>query len=95
MSESKPTKEMPSNEKNKEELQYFLDIPINVSIHLASRTMKVRDILRLQTNSIVDLPKSAGENVDIFVNDRLIAFGEVIELENSTGVRISDLNNPT
>ena len=95
MSESKPAKEVSSYEKSMEELQYFLDIPIKVSVQLAHRILKVRDILRLQKNSIVGLPKSAGENVDIFMNDRLIAFGEVLELDNATGIRISDLNNPT
>jgi flagellar motor switch protein FliN len=83
-----------SYEKSMEELHHFLDIPIKISIQLAKRTMKVRDILQLQSSSIVDLPKSAGENVDILMNDRLIAFGEVMELENSTGIRLTDLNNP-
>jgi flagellar motor switch protein FliN/FliY len=74
------------------ELKHFLNVPIRITIQLANRSMKVRDILQLQPDSIVELPKSAGENVDIFLNDRLVAFGEVLELESSTGIRLTDFN---
>jgi flagellar motor switch protein FliN len=94
MSETPHSKEMSSYEKNREEMQYFLDVPIKITVQLANRTMKVRDILQLQPSSIVDLPKSAGENVDILMNGRLIGFGEVLELEGATGIRLTDLNIP-
>ena len=84
-----------NSEKAMNDLQHFLDIPIRITIQLANRTMKVRDILRLQPDSILELPKSAGENVDVLMNDRLIAFGEVLELEGCTGIRLTDLNNLT
>ena len=54
--------------------------------------MKVRDILQLRQRSIVELPKSAGETVDILVNERPIASGEVLELEGATGVRLTDFS---
>ena len=92
MSEPQPPREMSAYDKTMEEIRHFSDIPIRVTIQLASRTMKVRDILQLQPNSIVELPKSAGENVDILMNERLVAFGEVLELEGSTGIRLTDLN---
>jgi flagellar motor switch protein FliN/FliY len=93
MPESQKTADVSANEKAIEELHHFLDIPIRVSIHLGSRTMKVRDILQLQASSIVELTKSAGENVDILMNNRLIAFGEVLELEGCTGIRLTDFNS--
>jgi flagellar motor switch protein FliN len=92
MSESQNTIEASSHEKTMEEARNFLDIPMKVTIQLSNRNMKVRDILQLQANSIVDLPKSAGENVDILINERVIAFGEVTELEGSTGIRLTDFN---
>ena len=92
MSEHQNTQESPNCEKAMEELRHFLDVPMKISVQLANRTMKVRDILQLQTDSIVELPKSAGENVDVLINGRLIAFGEVMELEGSTGIRLTDLN---
>jgi flagellar motor switch protein FliN len=92
MSESPNTNEASSCEKTREEVRHFLDIPMKVTVQLSSRNMKVRDILQLQANSIVDLPKSAGENVDILINERVIAFGEVTALEGSTGIRLTDFN---
>ncbi len=95
MAELPAANEASAFEKTADELQHFLNVPIKVTVQLASRNMKVRDILLLQQNSIVDLPKSAGENVDILMNGRLIAFGEVMELEGSTGIRLTDLNTTT
>ena len=85
-----PTPEL-KNARTMGTLKFFLDIPITIKIQLAHRLMKVRDILQLKPESVVELPKSAGENVDILMNERLIAYGEVMELENSTGIRLTDL----
>ena len=95
MSENQNAKELSSYEKAMEEARHFLDVPMRITIQLSNRNMKVRDILQLQTNSIVDLPKSAGKDVDILINDRLVAFGEVMELEDSTGIRLTNLNTLT
>lgn len=95
MSESQNVNELSSYEKTMGELHHFLDVPMKITIQLGTCNMKVRDILQLQPSSIVDLPKSAGENVDILVNGRLIAFGEVMELEGSMGIRLTDLNTLT
>lgn len=93
MSESQNIKEPSSYEKTQEEVRHFLDVPLKVTIQLSKRNMTVRDILQLQPDSIIDLPKSAGENVDVLVNGRLVAFGEIMELENSIGIRLTDLNS--
>jgi flagellar motor switch protein FliN len=92
MPDSQNANETSSSEKTIEELHHFLDVPLKITVQLANTSMKVRDILQLQPTSIVELQKSAGENVDILINERLIAFGEVMELEGSTGIRITDLN---
>ncbi len=84
--------EKTGTESTSDELHHFLDIPVRITIQLGSRSMKVRDILQLQQSSIIELPKSAGENVDILMNDRLIAFGEVLQLEGSTGIRLTDFS---
>jgi len=92
MTESQLSSESSSYEKIMEELHHFLDVPMKISVQLAKCNMKVRDILQLQPSSIVELPKSAGENVDILINERLVGFGEVMELEGCTGIRLTDLN---
>ncbi len=93
MPEPQNLPEPSSSNKALEELRYFWDVPLKVAIQLGTRTMKVRDILQLQPCSIIELPRSAGENVDILMNGRLIAFGEIIELEGSTGIRLTDFNS--
>lgn len=92
MTEPPNTNESSSYEKIMDEVHHFLDVPMKITVQLANCNMKVRDILQLQPSSIVDLPKSAGENVDILINERLIGFGEVMELEGCTGIRLTDLN---
>jgi flagellar motor switch protein FliN/FliY len=91
MSESATANKELTKTKAMEEAKDFLDVPIKITVQLADRRMKVRDILQLKPESVVELPKSAGENVDILMNERLIAFGEVLELEGSTGIRLTDL----
>lgn len=80
-----------SQERVIEEVKHFLDVPMKITIQIGTRTMRVRDILQLQPSSVIELEKSAGENVDILVNNRMIGFGEVLELEGCTGIRITDL----
>jgi len=74
-----------------DEASAFLDVPMRVMIRLSEKKMKVREILNLKPSSIVELPKSAGENVDVLINGRLAAYGEVIELEGSAGIRLTSL----
>jgi flagellar motor switch protein FliN/FliY len=74
-----------------DEIRHYSDIPLRISIILGRREMKVRELLQLRPDSLLELPKSAGENVDILVNGRLIGYGEVLEMEGSAGIRLTDL----
>lgn len=90
---SEPMENEPvSFEAANEDLQFFGDVPFGITVQLGERRMKIGDILQLQVGSVISLSKSAGENVDVLINGRLVAFGEVMELEGSTGIRISELN---
>lgn len=77
-----------------DEFARFQAVPLTVRIEVGRRTMKVRDILTLRRDSVFDLPKSAGENVEVFVNGGLLGYGEVVETEGSAGIRITDLYEP-
>lgn len=77
-----------------EEVQHFLDVPMKITIQLGIRSMTIREILQLKKNSIVELPKSAGENVDIMLNGKLMAYGEVLDMEGSAGIRLTDFHSP-
>lgn len=74
-----------------EEVQHLIDVPMKVTIELGRRSMKVREILTLKPDSVLDLPKSAGENLDVYVSGKLVAYGEVLEMEARTGIRLTDL----
>ena len=54
--------------------------------------MRLSEILSLEEGSIIEMSRSAGENIDIFIGKRLSAFGEIVIIENIMGVRITDFN---
>ncbi len=66
------------------------NVPIEMDVELDRRMLKLREILELQPGSILRLSRSAGENIDIYIGKRLVAFGEFVASENSMGVRITD-----
>ncbi|MCQ4089896.1 MULTISPECIES: flagellar motor switch phosphatase FliY [unclassified Exiguobacterium] len=69
------------------------DVPLNVTVELGRTRRSVRDILELTQGSIIELDKLAGEPVDVFVNNTLIATGEVVVIEENFGVRITEIVN--
>ncbi len=75
------------------ELLYDLELPL--SVELARKEMQIREILNLGEGSIVEFDKLAGEPVDILVNDKKIAEGEVVVIEDRFGVRITGLVDPS
>jgi len=74
-----------------DEIRHYADVPLKISVILGQREMKVRELLQLRPDSLLELPKSAGENVDIFINGRLVGYGEVLEMEGSAGIRLTDI----
>jgi flagellar motor switch protein FliN/FliY len=75
-------------------IDLILDVQLRVTVELGRKLMSVRDILALGPGSVVELDKVAGEPVDVLVNDRLIATGEVVVADDNFGVRITDIVNP-
>jgi len=75
-------------------LDLILDIDLNVSVELGKVKMPVKELLQLGQGSIVELAKSVGEPLDIYVNNTLIAKGEVVILDEKFGIRVSDIINP-
>jgi flagellar motor switch protein FliN/FliY len=73
-----------------EEIGMFGDVPLQIEAQLDRRPMCVREILDLRPGSVVPMTRSAGENIDICVAGRVIGYGEVVIIENSVGVRITD-----
>ncbi|PWA13513.1 flagellar motor switch phosphatase FliY [Pueribacillus theae] len=72
-------------------LDLLLDIPLQVTVELGRTSRAIKDILDLSTGSIIELDKLAGEPVDILVNKKLIAKGEVVVIDENFGVRVTDI----
>jgi len=73
-----------------EEISHLSDVPVFVEIELDRKIMTTRDILRLETGSVIKLPRSAGENINLVVGGALIGSGEIVIIEETVGVRITD-----
>jgi len=75
-------------------IDMLMDVTLNVRIELGRTRMSVEDILNLQGGSVVTLERLAGEFVDVIVNDRLVARGEVLILNDHFCVRIAEIVSP-
>ncbi|MFO1445917.1 flagellar motor switch phosphatase FliY [Bacillus sp. Bva_UNVM-123] len=78
-------------ESESKNLNLLLDIPLQVTVELGRTRRSVKEILELSAGSIIELDKLAGEPVDILVNNRLIAQGEVVVIDENFGVRVTDI----
>ena len=72
----------------------ILDVPLQVTVELGRTKKTIKDILELTNGSIVELDKLAGEPVDIMVNGKFLAKGEVVVIDENFGVRITDIVSP-
>lgn len=72
-------------------LNMLFDIPLQVTVELGRAKRTVKDILRLSPGAVVELDKLAGEPVDIYVNNKLIAKGEVVVIDENFGVRVTEI----
>lgn len=81
--------ELSKNEQHN--LDLLLDIPLKVTVELGRTKRTIKDILDLSSGSIIELDKLAGEPVDVLVNGKLIAKGEVVVIDENFGVRITDI----
>lgn len=82
-------REMPPT--NAGELEAVYDIPIQVSAVLGKASMQVSQLLKLGRGAVVELDRKVGEAIDIYVNNRLVARGEVVVVENRLGVTMTEI----
>jgi len=75
-------------------LDRLLDVPLNVDVELGRTRMTIQDLLALGPGSIIELDKVAGSPLDILVNDRLLARGEAVVVNDKFGIRITDIVSP-
>ncbi|MGZ3687735.1 MAG: flagellar motor switch protein FliN [Bdellovibrionota bacterium] len=75
-------------------LDFILDIPLKVTVELGRAKMAIREILQMAQGSVVELAKFAGEPLEVLVNDKLIARGEVVVVNEKFGIRLTDIISP-
>jgi flagellar motor switch protein FliN/FliY len=78
-----------------EAIASFADVPVDIEAELDRRILTVRQILELEPGSLIAMRRSAGENIDLYVGGTLIGCGEIVVVENSLGVRITDVKAET
>lgn len=76
------------------DLSFILDIPLNVSVEIGRTKMMINDLLQLGQGSVIELDKLVGETFDVLVNDKLVARGEVVVVNERFGIRLTDIISP-
>ena len=81
----------PLNKIDLTRMKLVLDVPLKVSVELGRTKLLVNDLLQLGQGSVIELDKMAGEPMEIYVNDKLVAMGEVVVVNEKFGVRLTDV----
>jgi flagellar motor switch protein FliN/FliY len=75
-------------------LDFIMDIPLQLTVELGRTKLLVRDVLQLNQGSVVELTKLGGEPLDVFVNSKLVARGEAVVVNDKFGIRLLDIVSP-
>lgn len=77
-----------------ENLDLLLDIPLEITIELGRTKMLINDLLKLGQGSVIELPKEAGDTLEILANNRLVAKGDVVVVNKKYGIRLTEVISP-
>jgi flagellar motor switch protein FliN len=94
---SAPFPDMEQDQRKKEtlkDLDFILDIPLEVSVELGRTKMLINELLQLGQGSVIELNKLAGEPLEILINKKLVARGEAVVVNEKFGVRLTDIISP-
>ena len=83
--------DIPDIPRSAKDLEPVYDIPVQVSAVLGKSTMEVSELLRLGRGAVVELDRKVGEAIDIYVNNRLVARGEVVVVEDRLGITMTEI----
>ncbi|HZI73413.1 MAG TPA: FliM/FliN family flagellar motor switch protein [Gemmatimonadales bacterium] len=76
-----------------EEIAALGDVPVEIEVELERRWMGTEEVLQLEEGSVISTERSAGENIDIYIGSVLCGSGEIVVIENTLGVRITDFRD--
>jgi flagellar motor switch protein FliN/FliY len=85
----------PANGAPAQDIDFILDIPVNLTVELGRTKLPIRNVLQLAQGSVVELAGLAGEPMDVLVNGCLIAQGEVVVVNEKFGIRLTDIITPS
>ncbi|RJQ62793.1 MAG: flagellar motor switch protein FliN [Desulfobacteraceae bacterium] len=91
---AEPQNAASENDSGTRDIDFILDIPLELSVELGRTRMLVNDLLQLGQGSIVELNKLAGEPLEIYINQKLVARGEAVVVNEKFGVRLTDIVSP-
>ncbi|MBI5575058.1 MAG: flagellar motor switch protein FliN [Deltaproteobacteria bacterium] len=77
------------------DINFLLDIPLVVAVEIGRTRMLIKDLLQLGQGSVIEIDKLVGEPMEVLVNDKLIARGEVVVVNEKFGIRLTDIISPT
>ena len=75
-------------------IDLILDVPLEITVELGRTTMVINDLIKLSQGSVIELSKAAGETLEIRVNQKLIARGETVVVNDKYGVRLTEVKSP-
>jgi flagellar motor switch protein FliN/FliY len=84
----------PRPDSNRRELDFILDIPLDVSAELGRTRLLINELLQLGQGSVVELNKLAGEPLEVYVNGKMVARGEAVVINEKFGIRLTDIISP-
>ncbi len=84
----------PTSEETGPNLDFIMDLPLEVSVELGRAKMQIRELLKLAQGSVVELNKLAGEPAEIYVNSKLMAKGEVVVINEKFGIKLTEIISP-
>ena len=76
-------------------LDVILDVPVDISMEIGRTKISIRNLLKLNQGSVIELDRLAGEPMDVLINGTLIAHGEVVVVNDKFGIRLTDVISPT
>ncbi|KJU87062.1 flagellar motor switch protein FliN [Candidatus Magnetobacterium bavaricum] len=77
------------------DIKFLLDIPLTITVEIGRTKMLINDLLQLGQGSVVELDKLAGEPLEMLINNKVIARGEVVVVNEKFGIRLTDIVSPT
>jgi flagellar motor switch protein FliN len=76
------------------DIDFLLDIELNVTVEIGRKKIPIKDLLQLQQGAVIDLPKAVGEPYEVYINGKIMAFGEIVVVNEKFGIRLTDVIDP-